>query len=510
MTTANTNQDFGGTSALQNAILTESNDKVRQSIASANTINTDVNFLGQSPLHVAVLQEDTVRILLEADHNPNIRDHHGCTPLMYAAAMGRSNVVKMLITYGADLLPVDNLYHQNFIHFAMIRGHHDLVIESLFHIKSKSEGVKGVEWLVSRLAEAAIWSLIFQCRMVSPFATKYFIGLLEFIDDVNFRFRGFVDDAKNSTLLHHVVNYEQAQALIARGFTSFEEQDSKGETPIMNKSMIWDPRWLQLCLKNGANLNHQSTEGETVLSRLMRSFRTEYRRERICSISASFSVALENGADLLLRDNCVCPCAPGGCLPTRVLQVQVTEHWFSFNYPLCNFGLLSSLQEYGRLQDAIEVLLSFIRRSAFEELGLEHVCCMPDPDPYIHSPKLPLEEKEKEEVLKRNEPKIKALEHYMTDLFGITYNQLEQVWLQQLRRSHDRCYDSYLTNWAPKSDKNIMSDQTVLLSLFACSPWRLMLIFLPHRFPSTALMSRMIGLFGGVAEWVFQIQKRFL
>lgn len=451
---ADSKLDFGGTSPLQHAILTQDNSKVSQLLVPANV--TDANFLGQTPLHVAVLREDTTLMLLEAGCDPNVRDNYGCTPLMYAAAMGKTNVAKMLVTYNDKLLSTDNVYHQNFIHFAMTRGHFDLVIDLIIHIRSKYEEAEGVDWLVSKLAKTALWSLNFQYQFQSYRTTSRFINLLQFIDDVNYRFGGFSGEAKNSTLLHHVVDCEEAEALVAHGFNSFEKEDNNGETPIMNRKIHWDPDWLPFCLKNGVDLNHQNTKGETVLMWAMRDLDRQYDKKDLYRVSAYVSFALQNGAHVLIKDHCRCPCAPEGCLVPRFLGIHFTHYELCTTNALWTFEVLAELHECGRLEDANQLLLSFIRRSAFEEMGLEHICCTRGHTNSwdIWCLEEPLDENG---ILERNEAKVKTLEEYMASLLGMTYNQLEQVWLRQLKLTHDTCAQS----WTPEQEKVNTSDMKV-------------------------------------------------
>jgi ankyrin repeat protein len=58
---------------------------------------------GRTPLHHAAAEERGLEPLLEAGADPNARDKEGKTPLHYAVAHGRSDAVKLLLEYGAEV-----------------------------------------------------------------------------------------------------------------------------------------------------------------------------------------------------------------------------------------------------------------------------------------------------------------------------------------------------------------------------------------------------------------------
>lgn len=58
---------------------------------------------GVTPLHIAV-ETEIVRVLLAAGANPNARARNGDTPLRSAADRGMIEVVKILLSAGAERL----------------------------------------------------------------------------------------------------------------------------------------------------------------------------------------------------------------------------------------------------------------------------------------------------------------------------------------------------------------------------------------------------------------------
>jgi ankyrin repeat protein len=59
--------------------------------------------LGRTPLHHAAAEGRGLEPLLEAGADPNARDKDGKTPLHYAVAHRRSDAVKLLLEYGAEV-----------------------------------------------------------------------------------------------------------------------------------------------------------------------------------------------------------------------------------------------------------------------------------------------------------------------------------------------------------------------------------------------------------------------
>jgi ankyrin repeat protein len=68
------------------------------------------NAMGVQALHAAVAARsaESVRLLLDAGADPNVRQHGGWTPLMGAAAHGDDEIVDLLLGHGADPAAVND------------------------------------------------------------------------------------------------------------------------------------------------------------------------------------------------------------------------------------------------------------------------------------------------------------------------------------------------------------------------------------------------------------------
>ncbi|KAI1502078.1 ankyrin repeat-containing domain protein [Biscogniauxia marginata] len=412
---------FGMTSPLQNTILTGSSGELAKLIKDAKDLKHDVNFLGQSPLHIATFKEGAVQLLLDAGHDPNVRDHYGATPLMYAAAMGKLDLVKLLInSHGAELLELD------FLDCAAYYGHWHVLLGALNYIQSLHQTFQGSEELASNLAKHAITSLVSTGH--HPESTWVFTELLCMITDVNFELPKTRPSLKGGTLLHHTDNMDETQALISRGFTLFNAEDDGGATPMMNTSMIHNPIFIKLLLERGANPNHQDINGACTLSRLFKRLTDCLHFCEIGYINGlieSFEILLRHGANILACDRCACPCSPGGCLPTQFL---LSRRWPWHKSIGPTLEVLIVLEDYRMAWEAKQILISFIRRSKFEQLGLEHVCC---------EHKVPWYYKVQKQHKNVNKKDLDVLDEYMSGLMQLSYEDLKPIWLRQMRLAHD-------------------------------------------------------------------------
>ncbi|KAH7011068.1 hypothetical protein EDB80DRAFT_890962 [Ilyonectria destructans] len=123
------NQGFGMMSPLHEAVLSCSTDVVERWITRSQ--KDERNFLGQTPLHLAVLKPHHLASLVRSGHKVDAVDNYGITALMYAAAMNQEESLMKLLEAGARPDIKDTRFGRTFLHYAAIRNHWNLMIPVL-------------------------------------------------------------------------------------------------------------------------------------------------------------------------------------------------------------------------------------------------------------------------------------------------------------------------------------------------------------------------------------------
>ena len=102
-------------------------DRVRELLDSG--INPNIIKYGQTPLKLASRygSSDVVRLLLEHDANPNIRDNNGDTPLASASWQGYTHIVKLLLNNNNASINIQNDYGYTPLLLASYRGYTEIV-----------------------------------------------------------------------------------------------------------------------------------------------------------------------------------------------------------------------------------------------------------------------------------------------------------------------------------------------------------------------------------------------
>jgi hypothetical protein len=154
-----TKPDFGGTHPLHVAVFRRDIAEVDNWISKLGVLDSIINFLGQSPLHIALAPESQsiLQVLLDrAGSLINNTDKWGFTPLMYAAFMGYETSAAILIRHGASLSPETHVLGTgcDFISCAVVWGYEDILWGFLDDALSGTE-TSVSEWLWRRLAEVA-------------------------------------------------------------------------------------------------------------------------------------------------------------------------------------------------------------------------------------------------------------------------------------------------------------------------------------------------------------------
>jgi hypothetical protein len=337
---------------------------VRKLIQQSHPLEDNVNFLGQTSLHIAIRSPSRLKALLDAGHDINVRDKNGITPLMYAAATNRLIAVSILIRRGADLFMHDYLENYDFITYAAERNHWFLIWHAVGVIESRDPALllSAFSRIISVpkpplfLEEGKIW------------ATLFIFSVFTKLRNINVQF----EDGR--TMMHVADLPQNAHLLIEHGFTALNEQDEEGEHSLFAVTKFLDMELSQRLIEKGANINLKNHKGHSVLSQFLEKL-TVPREEKCKKILECLDMLLRNGADVVSTDNCSCACNSGGCLPISRLSFKLQVLFGRFNNPCWVFEWLCLLEDRGKLVEAKTNALSVLRRAKFEQTHLVHTCC---------------------------------------------------------------------------------------------------------------------------------------
>ncbi|KAK8021807.1 hypothetical protein PG990_006945 [Apiospora arundinis] len=305
--------EFGGTSPLGCDVLL-SPEKARQRLRKSADLVIQRNFLGQTPLHLAAAeQESLVLPLLEAGHDVDAEDMHGITPLMYTAGLGRTEAAKELISYEADMFLTDNLRHRTFLGFALARCQYRYALDIAYHVQAifpTSEKAVG-----SHFAKSIFMTLL-EDRGYRKFdyPPSFIEELMNLVDDANFRFGDPHNSTEDNHLLHYSWTLEQTKVLINHGFTSINHKRSDGATALMMAASIGRLDLVRYYLEIGADIDAQDNRGRNALCHALEGW---IRHDKVLSDEGdmchlgTISFLITSGADVVSRDRCGCSCSPG-------------------------------------------------------------------------------------------------------------------------------------------------------------------------------------------------------
>ncbi|KAJ5809520.1 uncharacterized protein N7503_001738 [Penicillium pulvis] len=369
---ADSSPGFAGATALHDAVILQSIETVSRLSTCSNKLKEDQNFLGQTLLHLASVNMEITRMLLDAGHDMNTADKYGITPLMYAAGMGNSQVVQMLIRQGADTFKAETRYKRDFISYASVRGHWQLIFESLDTIRSCY-----TERCFHYFVIDAIMALISRDCLVDELdRTAHFEKLIGLCDDVNFTFDIEHSGTRHNNLLHLVKNRREAHALLCRGLKNFNQENSDRKLAIHSIAQLPNPELIQFCLENGSNVNYPYNDGRTCLVHLISAL-SDFNW-LVWDTIDSIKLCLARGADIFLSDNCECACVSdgNGCHTSSAFNLRLDSRIFC-GAPgiMWAFEWLSIVEEFEGQEASKSILLSFVRRTQADIVDIAHLCC---------------------------------------------------------------------------------------------------------------------------------------
>jgi len=418
---------------LHEAVLLGSLESVNKWISRSN--KDERNFLGQTPIHLAIPNLRHLLALVESGHDVDATDNYGITPLMYAAGVNSEECLIALLEAGANPHLQDMRYGRTFMQYAAIRRHWNLIFRYLRWI----EDVVGKEVAESWAKDAVILYYVV-CpnytgeREISP------QQLLAKCGSLSFTFHDLHRDQENNNLLHYVKSVQDIEVLLEYGLTSLNDVNSMGQHALISAVIYGcEPAAVHRLLSAGAEVNAMDNLHHTALYYALDKLQTAFR-DNIWIALDTVHILLANGADVLCRDHCRCPCSPSGCLTSGVLEHSIHERWFVEEIPIWSLEWLI-LEQKGVIE-AKKILLLFIRKVKFDMMGMTHVCChrrnsgtlsrMPFPEPAV------LSDDNIDEILDEESEFVKILENEMASSSTKAYETLLNEWILQFKVSLEK------------------------------------------------------------------------
>ncbi|KAK7460241.1 hypothetical protein Landi51_00489 [Colletotrichum acutatum] len=425
------NQGFAGMTALHEAILLESTEIVANWISKSR--KDEKNSLGQTPLHLAVLDPHTLKALIESGHDVNMTDIHGITPLMYAAAENQEESVALLIEAGADVNAVDTEYRRNFLHYAAVRSHWMLIFKFLVRLEDFAD---------TRIVESWAADAVLLYHVSYPNNTA------------NLTFDDTTSGTKNNCLLHYDTSVTDLEALLENGFKLFNHMNSGGQTPLMVAAKFSEPDLVKKLAEVGADINLKDEHHRTALHFALVQVQ-DSQRHGFWTAMETVRILLAHGASVFTIDGCRCPCSSLGRL-SAVDLLSSSGFWWQRTWgksPIAAMELLCLVLEYRGVKEGKDLLLSFLRWEKHEELGMSHLCFQRHPTDGLYgfidsSRALHPQDEEIDAILDEESEFLDILENEMEELSAKNFEPLLNDWFNQMKSRLDR-----LVEEESKSDK---------------------------------------------------------
>lgn len=332
------------------------------------------NFFGQSALHLAIRNPDTVDLLLQTRFAGHVdeQDNHGVTALMYSAAYGEIDSTKTLLLAGADPYRQDRLNHMDFWTYALFCNKLEYVQEVFEFYTENFE---------NDFARAMVSCLCIRLIQHAAHEQDIYNGTLEFLlrlEPLPEEFTVF-----STPLLHLCRNNEEALLIMQYYQGSMNAANERGYYPMMVFAYYREPaKVFQIAIANGSNPNHTDKHGMNAFHHLnasMARFGYGTRDIEKCVIwMNAAAVLLSNGIDINHGDMCECPCSRAGCSLAQACFWQVRSICSSQQGGLLSIPWLVELfliLERTQSKNSIKAAIGNLHRfQLFEEWSLKHTC----------------------------------------------------------------------------------------------------------------------------------------
>ncbi|BCS21477.1 ankyrin repeat domain-containing protein [Aspergillus puulaauensis] len=365
---------------------------------------TATGFGGLTPLHQAVLQQSVktvVSLISQSTAGVNEKNFLGQTPLHLATPS--LELVTLLYEAGHDINALDRSGATPLI-YAGAMGNAEVVRFLIAHGANISITEKEGRNFFTYTSDCRRWSLVLDVLgAIRPHCSP--------------------EDFQCC---------EEANALVRCGFTGFNQPNSEGQTPIFSLIRYPDAGLLGVLLAQGTNINHVDLNGRSILSYLI-----EYLgfSRNIWGAMDSINVCVSGGSDIFLSDNCQCACSPGGYCVSSMFDLTFEEsNQVAFVW---GFEFLSLVEDERGLEESRKVLLSLLRATWAEKIGITHVCCNGEVYAASYLRDEPLTVHEVLEILDEEEELIEELNNKMCTLPSDSFENLRTKWMILLKEVFD-------------------------------------------------------------------------
>ncbi|RYC96935.1 hypothetical protein BFJ63_vAg101 [Fusarium oxysporum f. sp. narcissi] len=353
------NPDFGDSPPLHASILLGSDEDFKLSLdKNAEPFEKIVNFLGQSALHISVCQPSRVAQLLAAGHQVDLSDKSGATPLMYAVSMNIPDTVIILLENGAGLFARNRFPYDVSLIVAM-RGSCDSLWQIIDFVTAAYPD--RIPELFPRFFPLMYCPDEGKIDALHKFGRgegciNFWSQVISKIGSPDFTFQ------HGLTLMELACDPSSAKALIELGFTNFKQNDGA-----LLKHLAWlhDLSLFQFAVAKGGDAHLYDRWGWRILDMLLHDLE-ECSWKDFSEILGILRFLLDRGVQVSSRDECVCNCSVGGCMPGSKWLLDTSKRGL--------FVWLELLEMKGKMEAAKEVSLALLRRISFNEAGLHHTC----------------------------------------------------------------------------------------------------------------------------------------